>query len=167
MADPAPPTYAESLRQVTAAFAAHQAQGLVGLHAPVGPITVSWGEWVSDTVLDVGGFGRGVDGQGWAEWLACCPPAAHPWLEALRADIVARGICCSGPDHQHDMCPSMRDEGHPDLVVHATFSHQGWGGMIAAIWNSENPENQCSYADFAFLVFEGPLRADGSRVTPP
>ncbi len=39
--------------------------------------------------------------------------------------------------------------------------------MIAAIWNSENPENQCSYADFAFLVSEGPLRADGSRVTPP
>lgn len=159
-------SYAECLREVKAAFDELAAEAVTNLHAPVGPITVDWGEWDGETVVDVGGFARGKEGrQVWPEWLACNPPVAHPWLEALRADIVARGVCCTGSEHQSFMAPRMHDEGSPERVVHATFSYRGWGSMLAAIWNSEHPENAFDYNDFAHIgPAAQPLRADGTRV---
>lgn len=118
--------------------------------------------WISDTEASdkeqaVGGLGgwfgydkENRDGQKWGkahhrwnDYIKIWKPEVRPYLEAIRADVVARGIRLTGEQHQNDA------SGVPlfsDGKV-ATFSFRGWGDLMAAIW-SEVEDHDYGYMDF-------------------
>lgn len=79
----------------------------------------------------------------WKDYIAIWTPEAQPYLEAIRASVIARGLRLTGEQHQNSQ------EGVPlfnDGKV-ATFSFRGWGDLMAAIW-SEAEDKDYGYMDF-------------------
>ena len=82
-------------------------------------------------------------GHRWKDYLEDWKPEVHPYLEAIRQDVVAKGIRLTGEQHQN------HSEGVPlfnDGKV-ALFSFRGWGDLMAAIW-SEAENKDYGYMDF-------------------
>jgi hypothetical protein len=106
-------------------------------------------KWVSYTEADklpiafggLGGFFR--EGMRWGEYLGAWEESAYPYIEALRADIIKRGIKECGPWHQKD------PEGAPVFSdgTSATFSYRAWGDLLAAIWSTEE-DRDSHYMEF-------------------
>lgn len=83
------------------------------------------------------------NGHRWADYIETWSNPATPYLEALRADIIAKGIRYTGEQHQYtDDGVPLFDDGHV-----ATFSYRGWGDLMAAIWSTEEDKDY-SYMDF-------------------
>ncbi len=62
-------------------------------------------------------------------------------MEALREDVIARGIKMSGPETQ------SRADGVPvfeDGRV-ALFTFRAWGDFVAAVWNTGGPDRDTGY----------------------
>jgi hypothetical protein len=79
----------------------------------------------------------------WQDYLDSWKEPAHPYIYALRASIVERGIRWGGDWHQE------ADDGTPvfsDGTV-AEFSYRGWGDLLAAIWSDEDGQAY-SYVNF-------------------
>lgn len=92
----------------------------------------------------VGGMGGWVNGENFDEFKAEFQEMSHPYLDALRESVVAKQLKMTGDGHQH------RPKGVPlfsDGTV-STFSYRGWGDLMAAIWNSEEPDRKYQYMDF-------------------
>ena len=124
------------------------------------PITVV--EWISDAAA----FGKeeAVDGFGgwfgydenapegkkwhtarhrWKDYIAIWTPQERPYLEAIRASVIASGLRLTGYQHQNDAAGvPLFSDGKVGL-----FSFRGWGDLMAAIW-SEVEDRNYSYMDF-------------------
>ena len=79
----------------------------------------------------------------WKDYIEIWTPEAQPYLEAIRASVMAKRLRLTGEQHQND------EEGVPlfsDGKV-AAFSFRGWGDLMAAIW-SEAENKDYGYMDF-------------------
>ena len=89
----------------------------------------------------LGGFFQ--NGMRWKDYIDSWKEEVHPYIEALREEIIKNKIKERGPWHQND------PKGVPmfsDNTV-ATFSFRAWGDLLAAIWSTE--ENRDSnYMEF-------------------
>jgi hypothetical protein len=87
-----------------------------------------------------------VDGQSWPEYLENILPAARPYAEALRQEILTRQLWEPGDWHQQS------DAGVPVYSdgTAATFTLRAWGDLMAAVWNGEGLGPFC-YMDFYYL----------------
>lgn len=82
-------------------------------------------------------------GHRWKDYIESFKPHVRPYLEAIRADVVVKGIRMTGEQHQYS------DSGTPvfsDGKI-ASFSYRGWGDLMAAIWAEAENKNY-SYMDF-------------------
>lgn len=105
----------------------------------------SWGQAQRDGLqMSIGGMGGNMDGFGsWAEYVDGCDERTRPYAEALRAEIVARGIRWGGDWHQEydDGCPVFSDG------TCGQFSYRAWGDLLAAVW-AEVDGRRYMYMDF-------------------
>lgn len=91
-----------------------------------------------------GSMGGWVNGENFDEFKAELPEELHPYYDAIRKSVVEQHLRLTGEHHQYG------DAGVPlfsDDTV-STFSYRGWGDIMAAIWNSEEPEKKYSYMHF-------------------
>lgn len=123
------------------------------------PITVArWTHWSSSTdnagaKVSCGGSGGWVAGHVWAEYLEDHGTEEHPYLEALRAEIVRLGIKRGGDWHQREGVPVFSD----GTVGH--FSMRAWGDLCAAIWNTHNRVGHIEPRDYGYMDFYMASRA--------
>lgn len=115
-------------------------------------------EWISDADTEgktgsCGGLGGwfGVDGKNWeaphrwADYLAATDPAEHPYVEAIKDDVLASDRFIDGNAHQNS------DEGVPlfeDGTV-GSFSFRAWGDLMAAIATEKDGKNH-NYMEFYY-----------------
>lgn len=111
--------------------------------------TIAVERWISPEEADgrdpVGGIGGWFNweskGMRWKDYVATWRVPAY--AEALRKEIVEKGIRRGGDWHQND------EEGTPlfsDGKV-GSFTYRAWGDLLAAIW-SEEEGNDYTYMDF-------------------
>jgi len=81
----------------------------------------------------------------WKDFIDGVEEEFHPHFEALRRDVVARGIRGGGSWHQYD------DAGVPVFSdgAYITCTMRGWGDIMAAIWAEEDDQDY-TYVDFAW-----------------
>jgi hypothetical protein len=111
------------------------------------PLTVTWQSYDSTPDLpsyNLSDFGSTKDiDTNWPEYLAPYPTEWHPHLEAIRQAIVEQRVWAGGDWHQYNA------QGIP--VVSGghfmSYSWRCWGGLLAAIWNTELGE-RFTYMDF-------------------
>ena len=118
-------------------------------------------DWIADSecgertasVTGLGGwFGRadGDDGKWdaphrWADYIATWDASVHPYLEALKADVLASDRFICGNEHQD------ADDGVPlfeDGTV-ASLSFRAWGDLMAAIATEKDGKNH-NYMEFYY-----------------
>jgi hypothetical protein len=81
----------------------------------------------------------------WQDYLDYWEESVHPYLEALKTDVLVSGRFLCGNQHQDD--PSgvpMFDDG-----TVAVFSFRGWGDLMAAIKTVEDGKIH-SYMEFYY-----------------
>lgn len=89
----------------------------------------------------LGGFFQ--KGMRWKDFISHIDPEKIEYLEAIRKDVIAKGIRITGQQHQD--C----DDGTPlfnDYSI-GIFSWRAWGDLMAAIW-AEEEDKDCCYMDF-------------------
>lgn len=92
----------------------------------------------------VGGMGGFFDhGMRWKDFIERYVDEAKPYFEAIRQDVIEKGIRKTGDDHQHRDCGVPLFE---DNTV-GTFSYRAWGDLMAAIWSEHEDKDYC-YMDF-------------------
>ncbi|MBQ2937608.1 MAG: hypothetical protein IJE05_01810 [Clostridia bacterium] len=93
---------------------------------------------------NIGGLGGWFkEEQRWKDYKMAFKEAAHPYIEALREDIVLNNIRHCGNDHQE------LENGVPvfsDFSV-SMYSYRAWGDLMAAIWSTQENKDY-SYMDF-------------------
>jgi hypothetical protein len=108
-------------------------------------------EWISyDTAKDsdmeqsVGGLGGFFkNGMRYQDYADTYTDEGKPYIEALRQEILGKGIKHGGDWHQeHERGVPVFSDG-----TYATFSYRGWGDLLAAIWAEEEGKDYC-YMDF-------------------
>lgn len=106
-------------------------------------------DWVSyqdspESEHDLGWMGGWFkDGHRWKDYLNVYKEEVHPYLEALRQEVVSKNIRFGGDVHQHS------DDGAPKFSDGSVLrlSYRAWGDLMAAIWSeAENKDYQ--YMDF-------------------
>lgn len=80
-------------------------------------------------------------GHRWKDLLERFVDEAHPYLEALRAEIISKKLRFGGDGHQRDKYP-LFDDG-----CCALFSYRAWGDLLAAVW-AEHDGMDYHYMDF-------------------
>lgn len=98
-------------------------------------------EKYTDSVGGWGGFFQ--NGMRWKDFINRYTDEAKPYYEAIRQDVIEKGIRFNGAGHQYS------DNGVPlfeDNTV-GTFSYRAWGDLMAAIW-SEHENKDYNYMDF-------------------
>lgn len=109
--------------------------------------TVTWQSY--DSTADLPGFNLSDFGSGnknepnWPAHIAEYPAEWHPHLEAIRQAILTTKVWAGGDWHQYSAhgVPVLSD-GH-----FMSCSWRDWGGLLAAVWNSELGE-RFTYMDF-------------------
>lgn len=111
-------------------------------HAVIG--WVSYGSIELLDLPDLGGWGGWIErGQRWADYIDDIEAAKTPYFEALRQDILARGLRRGGDWHQNSAAGvPVFDDGSV-----ATFTYRAWGDLLAAIWADADCRDY-SYVDF-------------------
>jgi hypothetical protein len=91
------------------------------------------------------GYGQGTwdAPDRWADYLARWDPSTRPYLEALRADVLASDRFICGNEHQYaaDGVP-LFDDG-----TVASLSFRAWGDLMAAIATEKDGQNH-NYLEF-------------------
>lgn len=99
----------------------------------------------SDKYKDsVGGFGGFfAEGMRWKDFIDRAEYEEKEYYEAIRRDVLAKGIRINGDAHQYGPAgvPLFADN------TVGTFSYRGWGDLMAAIW-SEHESKDYNYMDF-------------------
>lgn len=76
----------------------------------------------------------------WEDYLAAHAQEAHPYLEALRTEILKNDLRLTGEDHQRGNVPLFSDG------TVGEFSYRAWGDLMAAVYSTkENPINYMAY----------------------
>ena len=90
-----------------------------------------------------GWFNDRTPGQRWKDYIETWDKNTRPYLEAIRESVVEKGSRLTGHDHQYSRygIPIFED----DTI--ASFSLEGWGDLMAAIWSEEDNKDY-SYIDF-------------------
>lgn len=109
--------------------------------------TVTWQSY--DSTVDLPGFNLSDFGNGhenapnWPAHVAEYPAQWHLHLETIRQAIISNKVWAGGDWHQDSAhgVPVLSD-GH-----FMSCSWRDWGGLLAAIWNSELGEH-FTYMDF-------------------
>jgi hypothetical protein len=110
-------------------------------------LTVTWQGY--DSTIDLPGFnlydlgGGNETAPNWPAYIGDYAAEWHPYLEAIRQAIITNKVWAGGDWHQYNA------QGIP-VVSGGHFmscSWRGWGGLLAAIWNSELGE-RFTYMDF-------------------
>lgn len=83
------------------------------------------------------------DGMRWKDYIDLVEPEYKSYAEALRKEIIEKGIRYNGSQHQNmpDGIPVFSDG------TYALFSYRGWGDIMAAIWSEHEDTDYC-YMDF-------------------
>lgn len=110
-------------------------------------LSVTWQSY--DSTADLPGFnlsdlsGSHEAAANWPAYVADYAAEWHPHLEAIRQAILTTNVWAGGDWHQDSAhgVPVLSD-GH-----FVGCSWRGWGGLLAAIWNSELGEH-FTYLDF-------------------
>lgn len=93
----------------------------------------------------LGGWFNAADEQGqrWQDYLDAFDSTVHPYLEAVRADVVQQHRRVTGEAHQH------QPAGVPVFTDGTCFclSYRAWGDLMAAIW-SEHDKKDYGYMNF-------------------
>lgn len=82
-------------------------------------------------------------GKRWVDYLASLDPRMHPYVEAVRVDVVAKNLRLTGDAHQHGPHGMPLFEDGKCLAL----SFRAWGDLMAAIW-SEQENKDYTYMDF-------------------
>lgn len=94
-----------------------------------------------ESIGGMGGFFQ--RGMRWNEFIERYVDEYKPYYEAIRQDVIEKGIRITGAGHQYS------ENGVPlfeDNTIGA-FSYRAWGDLMAAIW-SEHEDMDYSYMDF-------------------
>lgn len=103
--------------------------------------------WTEDNLGGLGGFfNMHVGGQRWHDYISRWPVISRPYIEALRAHIVANRIRRGGFWHQDS---SVSGVPHFDDGTCFQASMRGWGDLLAAVWSQEDGRDYC-YTYFAW-----------------
>jgi hypothetical protein len=95
-------------------------------------------QWVSFGAASRQGFPQSVDllggffkeGMRWGDYLAAADESIHPYLEALRAEILRLGLHEGGDWHQDSEAGApLFEDG-----TWAAFSYRAWGDLLGAVW---------------------------------
>jgi hypothetical protein len=105
--------------------------------------------WISyddadELTSSVGGMGGWFqNGLRWKDYIETANFLQVPYFEAIRKEIIAKGIRYTGQEHQYS------DSGVPvfDDGTCGSFSFRAWGDLMAAIWSTEEDKDYC-YMDF-------------------
>jgi hypothetical protein len=90
-----------------------------------------------------GWFNREGGGDRWVDYLGVYYEETHPYLEAIRRDVIAKGLRLTGEDHEnHQQGTPLFDDG-----TVGKFSWRAWGDLMAAIWSTEEGIDY-NYMDF-------------------
>lgn len=115
-------------------------------------------EWISyaeseDKTESVGGFGGwfGVKDNNWdyphrwSDYIESWKPEVHPYLEAIKADVLASNRFLTGRQHQYedDSVPLFEDG------TVGSFSFRAWGDLMAAIATEKDGKNH-NYMEFYY-----------------
>lgn len=95
----------------------------------------------TESVGGLGGFFK--NGMRWKDFIESFTNETKPYFEAIRTDVIEKGLRLNGDQHQYS------DSGVPlfeDNTV-GKFSYRAWGDLMAAIW-SEQEDKDYSYMDF-------------------
>lgn len=107
-------------------------------------------EWISESEIDgkeaaIGGMGgffkEGMRGN--KDYFDTFIPEVKPYYEALRKEIIAKGLRITGEQHQYS-------EGGVPVFSDGkigSFSYRAWGDLMAAVW-SEEENKDYHYMDF-------------------
>lgn len=109
-------------------------------------------EWAAETDVPegieplgwMGGwFNFKEGGKRWADYLEHTHPHSHPYLEAVRREVVLKGMRLTGEQHQES------DQGVPVFSDGKALilSWRAWGDLMAAIW-SEAEQKDYNYMNF-------------------
>lgn len=93
----------------------------------------------------VGGLGGDPERRTWRGYLAGWTPEVHPYLEAIRAEILKDKNKGNGWWHHGEGCPVFSDG------TCAAFSMRAWGDLQSAIWNTAEKRGRArryGYMDF-------------------
>lgn len=122
---------------------------------------IDWigGEESNHREVSVGGMGGFFqNGMRWDAYIKSFLETFHPYLEAIREDVVKNGIEICGDEHQNS------DRGVP-LFENGTigsFSFRAWGDLMAAIWSTERDQDY-SYLDFYMSGWSQPSHDIGKQ----
>lgn len=106
-------------------------------------------EWIAyddtekyqSSIGGLGGFFQ--DGMRWNDFIERFTEEAQVYFEAVRTDVIAKGIRLTGQQHQYadNSVPVFEDN------TVGTFSYRAWGDLLAAIWSEYEDKDYC-YMDF-------------------
>ena len=104
-------------------------------------------EWISmdeaeDKPESVGGLGGWFsEGMRWRDYFEDLRVESKPYIEAIRKEVILKGIRATGEEHQRAYVPVFSDG------TVGRFSWRAWGDLMAAIW-SEQDNRDYSYMSF-------------------
>jgi len=90
----------------------------------------------------LGGWFDGRNGHTWTTYLDNFRPESHPYLEAVRKDVLEKKLRITGELHQQDGGTPLFSDGKI-----LCLSWRAWGDLMAAIWTEED-KKPYSYMHF-------------------
>ncbi len=114
----------------------------------------------SEDLMDIGGWGGFIQPiHRWGDYVSGMIDEFVPYFEALRKDIIARGLRRGGDWHQNapDGVPVF-DDGAIGF-----FSLRGWGDLMAATWSEEDGRG---YSSMDFYM-DSCIERAGLTLSPP
>lgn len=89
-----------------------------------------------------GWFNFKTYGLRWNDYLSHFQPEVHPYLEAIREEVVKNNYKFTGEEHQNNSGVPKFSNGK-----YLCLSWRAWGDLMAAIW-SEEEDKDYNYMDF-------------------
>mgnify|MGYP000090023119 CR=1 FL=1 len=110
-------------------------------------LTIEWVALSDERLKDenyMGWMGGWVHGEQWDAYIADFADEARPYLEALKANIVERGLQYTGQQHcEHEDGTPLFNDGK-----YISLSWRAWGDLMAAVWNTAENTNKYTYMSF-------------------
>lgn len=86
----------------------------------------------ANTLSWMGGWFTGAEGHTWTTYLENFKPEVHPYLEAVRKEVVENKLRLTGEQHQKMWGAPLFSDGKI-----LSLSWRAWGDLMAAIWTEE------------------------------
>jgi len=85
---------------------------------------------------------KGHENHRWNDYLKHFLETTHPYLEAVRREVLEKNLHTTGEEHQNSSGVPVFSDGKQMIL-----SYRAWGDLMAAIW-SEKEDKNYSYMDF-------------------